>query len=168
MHKTLVTYFSRTGNTRKVAEAIFEALDGDKTLKPIDEVPTLDEYSLVIIGFPVHSHSVPYPVEVFLKSIPPHKKIALFSTHGSLPGHRLSREAIEHAVILAAKAKVLGTFAVRGKLSLQALDALSKSPEHQEWAEMAASAGGHPNEVDLAEATTFARAMRMLAFHAAY
>lgn len=168
MHKTLVTYFSRTGNTRKVAEAIFEALDGDKTLKPIDEVANIDEFGLVFIGFPVHSHSVPYPVEVFLKSIAPHKKIALFSTHGSLPGHRLAREAIEHAAILASKAKILGTFAVRGKLSLQALDALSKSPEHTEWTEMAASANGHPNDIDLTAAKAFGRSMRLLAFHAAY
>jgi len=168
MHKTLVTYFSRTGNTRKVAEAIFEALDGDKTIKPIDEAGDLDTFGLIFVGFPVQSHGVPYPVEVFLKSIAPQKKIALFSTHGSFPGHRLAREAIEHAVILAAKAKVLGTFAVRGKLSLQALDVLSKSPEHQEWTEMAASANGHPSDVDLAAAKAFARSMRLLAFHTAY
>jgi hypothetical protein len=111
---------------------------------------------------------VPYPVEVFLKSIPPAKKIALFCTHGALPGHRLSREAIEHAVVLAAKAKVLGTFAVRGKLSLQALDVLSKSPEHQEWVEMAGSAGDHPNATDLDEAGVFARNIKTLAFHASY
>jgi flavodoxin len=168
MHKTLVTYFSRTGNTRKVAEAIFDALDGDKTLKPIDEVAGLEEYALVFIGFPVQSHSVPYPVEVFLKSIPAAKKIALFCTHGAFPGHRLSREAIEYAVVLASKAKVMGTFAVRGKLSLQALDALSKSPEHQEWTEMAGSAGGHPNDIDLDEARAFARNIKTLAFHGSY
>jgi flavodoxin len=168
MHKTLVTYFSRTGNTKLVAEAIFGALDGDKTIKPMDEVSGLDEFSLVFIGFPVQSHGVPYPVELFLKSVPANKKIALFSTHGSLPGHRLSREAIEHAVVLASKAKVIGTFAVRGKLSLQALEVLSKSPEHQEWVEMAASANGHPDEIDLAAARVFGRTMKMTAFHAAY
>jgi flavodoxin len=168
MHKTLVTFYSRTGNTKMVAEAIFAALDGDKSLQPIAEVASLDPYALVFVGFPVQSHSVPYPVEVFLKAIPPEKKIALFSTHGSLPGHRLSREAIEHAVILASKAKVLGTFAVRGKLSLQALEVLSKSPEHQEWVEMAASANGHPNAIDLEAARIFARNMKLLAFHSAY
>ena len=151
-----------------VAEAIFEALDGEQILKPIEEVAGLDEFGLVFVGFPVHSHGVPYPVEVFLKSIAPRKMIALFSTHGSLPGHRLAREAIEHAVILASKAKILGTFAVRGKLSLQALDALGKSPEHAEWTEMAASADGHPNEIDLAEAGAFARSMRLAASHGSY
>ncbi|MCX6562583.1 MAG: hypothetical protein NTU60_03130 [Candidatus Aminicenantes bacterium] len=165
MHKTLVAYFSRTGNTKKVAEAIFAGLDGDKDLKPMEEAHPLDGYSLVFIGFPVHSHSVPYKVEEFLKTIPAGKKIALFCTHGALPGHRLSREAIEYAVVLAAKAKVLGTFAVRGRLSMQALDALGRSPEHQEWTEMAASANTHPNETDLAEAKVFARQIRTLSVH---
>ena len=165
MHKTLVTYFSRTGNTKKVAEAIFAGLDGDKDLKPMEEAHPLDGYSLVFIGFPVQSHSVPYKVEEFLKTIPAGKKIALFCTHGALPGHRLSREAIEYAVVLAVKAKVLGTFAVRGRLSMQALDALGRSPEHQEWTDMAASANTHPNETDLAEAKVFARRIRTLSVH---
>ncbi len=165
MHKTLVTYFSRSGNTKKVAEAIFEAIEGAKDLKAIEEAQPLDDYSLVFIGFPVQSHSVPYKVEEFLKAIPAKKKIALFCTHGALPGHRLSREAIEHAVILAAKAKVLGTFAVRGRISMQASEALSRSPEHQEWTDMAASANTHPNETDLAEAKVFARQIRTLSMH---
>ena len=165
MHKTLVAYFSRSGNTKKVAEAIFEAIEGAKDLKPVEEAQPLDDYSLVFVGFPVQSHSVPYKVEEFLKTIPAKKKIALFCTHGALPGHRLSREAIEHAVILAAKAKVLGTFAVRGRISMQALEALSRSPEHQEWTDMAASANTHPNETDLAEAKVFARQIRTLSMY---
>jgi len=69
------------------------------------------------------------------------------------------------AVVTAAKAKVLGTFAVRGRLSMHALDALSRSPEHQEWTDMAASAGTHPNETDLAEASVFARQIMTLSAH---
>jgi flavodoxin len=168
MHKTLVTYFTRTGNTKKVAESIFAALEGDKVLKPLDEVQGLDEYALVFIGFPIHSHSVPYKVEVFLKKIPAGKKIALFCTHGSLPGHRLSREGLEHAIVLASKAKILGTFSCRGKVSFEALEVLSKSPEHLEWAEMAASAGSHPNETDLAEAKVFARQVKTSSLHGHY
>jgi len=168
MHKTLVAYFSLTGNTKKVADAIFSALDGDKALNPIGEVQGLDEYDLVFVGFPVQSHSVPYKVEVFLKNIPAGKKIALFCTHGSLTGSRLSREALEHAVILASKAKVLGTYACRGKIAYETLAVLIKSPEHQEWAEMAASASTHPNETDLAEAKVFARQVKTISGHGNY
>ena len=157
MSKILVTYISWTGNTKKVADAIFEALEGDKRIKTFDEAQNLDEYELIFIGFPVHSHSVPFKTEELIKRIPPGKKIALFSTHGSLTGSRLSREALEHASILASSSKMLGTFACRGKVSLQAMEALSKSPEHKAWVEMAATAQTHPDEYDLEDARSFAK-----------
>ena len=166
MNKTLVAYFTRTGNTRAVAEAVFGALDGEKDILPSEQVKSLDSYDLVLVGFPVQMHSVPYPVEQFIKLIPSKKKIAFFCTHGSLPGHRLSREAIEYAVVLATQAKVLGTFCTRGRLSVQALDTLGKSPEHQEWTEMGASAGTHPDAGDLEEARIFARQIKLLSLHA--
>jgi len=168
MAKTLVTFYSRTGNTKKVAEAIYDTLDGDKTLKPIEEIQSIETTNLVFIGFPVQSHSVPYKVEEFLKKVPPNKKLALFCTHGSLTGGRLSREAIEHATILAAKARILGTFSCRGKVSLEALTALSKSPEHTVWTEMAASASTHPDESDLEDARSFARVIKTLSAHSQY
>ncbi len=165
--RKLVVYFSRTGNTQAVAEAIFEALDPPKEIFPMAEVGAdrLNACDLLFVGFPVQSHSVPYSVEVFLKSIPAGRKIALFSTHGSLPGDRLSREAVEYAVTLVSQAKVVGTFTCRGKVSLQALEVLSKSPEHEAWADMAASASTHPDESDLEGARAFARWITTLAAH---
>ena len=163
MPKTLVTYFSGTGNTKKVAEAVFEALEGDKTIKAIHEVSTVEDYGLVFIGFPIHSHGVPPKVESFIRNLPASKKIAFFCTHGALSGHRLSREGLEHAVVTASKAKVLGTYSCRGKLSYEAIEALKKSPEHLEWTEMAPSADSHPNDIDLAEAKVFAREIRAVA-----
>jgi len=157
MAKTLVTYFTRTGNTKLVAEAIFEALPGDKTLQPMAEAGDLAPYQLIFAGFPVQTHSVPYPAEIFLKTLPEGKKVALFSTHGSVTGSQLSREALEYASVLVAKAKLVGTFSCRGKVSMQALEVLGKSPEHEAWADMAASAGTHPDESDLQDARVFAR-----------
>lgn len=155
--KSLVTYFSITGNTLQIAEAIYESLGGDKEIKKIDECSGLDKYDLVFIGFPVHSHSVPHKVELVLKNIAQGKKIALFSTHGSLKGSQLSREALEYAVVLASKAVILGSFSCRGKVSHETLEVLMKSPEHKAWAEMAPSARNHPNQHDLEDARTFAR-----------
>ncbi len=157
MMKILVTYLSQTGNTKKIADAIFESLEGDKTIKPMDEVQEIEGYSLIFIGFPVHSHSVPYKIESLLQKMPQGKKIALFSTHGSLPGGHLAREALEHAAVIASKAKVLGTFSCRGKVYMAALEVLSKSPEHKAWAEMAPSSQTHPDEADLEDARSFAQ-----------
>ncbi len=157
MRKILVAYYSLTGNTKKVAEAIYESVPQPKVLKPLAEATGLDEFDLIFVGFPVHSHSVPVKVEKFLKAIPAGKKAALFSTHGALTGSRLSRQAIEHAVVTASQAKIISTFSCRGKVSNQALDVLSRSPEHGGWADMAASASTHPNDHDLEDARAFAR-----------
>ncbi|MEN6560740.1 MAG: flavodoxin family protein [Acidobacteriota bacterium] len=158
MAKTLVAYFSQTGNTKLVAEAIFAALAGDKVLKPISEAGgDLASCQLIFVGFPVQTHSVPYPVEAFLKSVPEGRKVALFSTHGSVTGSRLAREALEYASILVARARLVGTFSCRGKVSLKALEILMQSPEHQAWADMAASAATHPDASDLEDARAFAR-----------
>ena len=165
MFKTLVTYYSKTGNTKKVAESIYEALPEIKMIGPLDEVQETGEYQLTFVGFPVHSHSVPYRVEKFLMGLPKGKKIALFCTHGSLTGSRLSREAIEHAAVIASQAKIVSTFSCRGKVSQEALESLSRSPEHEAWADMAASSRAHPNEQDLEEARAFARWALTLSRH---
>jgi flavodoxin len=168
MAKVLVTYFSRTGNTKKIAEAIHDSIGQDAVILPLDKVEDIGPYGLVFIGFPVQSHSVPYKAEVFLKKVPAGKKIALFSTHGSLPGMQLSRQALEYASILVAKAKLLGTYACRGKVSIQALEDLGRSPEHEAWADMAASASTHPDEHDIADAKAFAKWVLTMSTHGHY
>ena len=164
MSKTLVTYFSLTGNTKFIAEGILAALEGEKSIIPLEDVSDEDirDSSLVFIGFPVHSHSVPFKVESFLKRIPEGKTIALFTTHGSLTGSHLSREALEYAATVSSEAKILGTFSCRGRVSDQALEVLGKSPEHKAWTEMAASARGHPDESDLEDAGSFAKWVQTL------
>jgi flavodoxin len=157
MARILVTYFSLTGNTKKVAEAIYAALPEDKEILPLNEVKRIDDYDLLFIGFPVHSHSVPYRVESFLRQLPPGKKVALFSTHGSLTGSELSRQAIEYAISLIPGAKIIGTFSCRGRVSTAALEILRRSPEHEAWVDMAASAHHHPDDNDLEDARAFAR-----------
>jgi hypothetical protein len=69
----------------------------------------------------------------------------------------LATEALEHAAVIASKVKVLGTFTCRGKVSMAALEVLSKSPEHKAWAEMAPSSQTHPDEADLEDARSFAK-----------
>lgn len=157
MAKILVTYYSVTGNTKTIAEAIYEALPPPKEILSIGEAKDIDNYDLLFIGFPVHAHSVPYRVETFLRSLPPAKKIALFSTHGSHTGSRLSREALEHALALLPQENILGTFTCRGKVSFQAMESFKKLPEHQAWAVMAASAQTHPNQQDIEDAKSFAQ-----------
>jgi flavodoxin len=155
--KILVTYFTQTGNTEKAARAIYQAIGANKEMLPLKEVKNPDGYDIIFCGFPVHSHSVPLSVQNFIKSIPPGKKLAFFVTHGSLRGGELAVTAIEHAISLASKLKVLGTFGCRGKVDPKIIEALLKKPEHRAWAETAKSAASHPDESDLEDVRQFAK-----------
>ena len=157
MSKALVAYYTETGNTLKIAESIYEALPGEKDIKALAEIKSLDAYDLVFVGFPIHSHNIPKKVQDFLKKVPKNMKIALFSTHGALTGSQLSREALESAAGLASGANLLGTFTCRGRVPYSVLEGLESRPEHRAWAEMAASARSHPNATDLQEAKVFAK-----------
>ncbi len=160
MSKALVAYYTQTGNTLKVAESIYEALPGEKQINTFSEIKSLDAFDLVYIGFPIHSHNIPKQAQDFLKKVPKNKKIALFSTHGALTGSQLSREALEHATVLASGAQVLGTYTCRGRVPYSVLERLQTRPEHKAWAEMAASARNHPDATDLKEAKVFAKWVR--------
>jgi flavodoxin len=157
--KALVTYYSETGNTEKVARAIYDAIEIEKELKPVREVQEIKGYDIIFYGFPVAAHSVPGKATKFLKELPKGQNIALFSTHGSLRGGQLPKQAFEHAVSLASGAKVLSHFGCRGQVNPNIIDALMNQPEHKAWAEEAMGAAGHPDEHDLADARQFASDM---------
>ena len=154
--RVLVAYYSETGNTAKVAQALFDGLTAkEKELKEINDVSSVEGFDLIFCGFPVMEHSVPVKMQNFLKEIAAGTKIALFSTHGSFTDGLKSVTAFEYAAVLAPAAKILGTIGFRGKVKQAVLDALEKKPEHKSWIEEAISAGSHPNESELQDAANF-------------
>lgn len=154
--KALVTYFSKTGNTEKVARAIFDALPVDKEIKPIQDMEKAEGYDIVFCGFPVYAHSVPGKAQPFVKGIGEGQKVAFFSTHGSLRGGQLPKQAFENAIGLAAKAKVMGHFGCRGKVDPKIIEMLMKQQENRAWAQEAQGADAHPDQADLEDAKAWA------------
>jgi len=158
--KILVAYFTKTGNTRKVAEAIHDAVKQEKPdILPVTDVQDPGTYDLIICGFPVQAHSVPVPAQEFLKNLKNGQKLAIFSTHGSRTEGQLPKEAIKHAVGLARNVEILGSFTCRGEVEEEIIEALMAKPEHRAWAMEAASAKSHPDGADLEDARAFARNM---------
>ena len=92
----------------------------------------------------------------FINHLPKKQKVAFFSSHGSLRGGILPKQAFEHAVSLATNASVVGSFGCRGQVKTELIEALMKKPAHEAWANEALSAAGHPDEHDLADAKAFA------------
>jgi len=157
--KALVVYYSQTGNTEKVARSIFDAITVEKEIAPYDQVKSLQGYDIVFVGFPVIVHSVPAKAQPLIKNLPAGQKVAFFSTHGSLRGGQLPRQAFEDAAGLAVGKKVLGQFGCRGKVNPKVIEALLNQPANRAWAEEAQGADGHPDTADLADAEKFAADM---------
>lgn len=158
--KVLVTYYSQTGNTEKLAQSIYEGIEpAQKDILPVEEARNPESYDVIFCGFPVQAHAVPDKAASFMKNIPEGKKLAIFATHGSLRGGELAITAFYDALRLTPNGTVLGTYGCRGKVKSGILDALLEKPEHRGWALEAQSAIGHPNEADLEDAKTWAAAM---------
>ncbi len=154
--KSLVAYYSESGNTEKLAKAIYDGINvPDKEIMSISEANAKD-YDVIFVGFPVQASSVPTKVEKFIKSVPEGKKLAFFVTHGSLRGGQLAISALYYAFSLALNSTVLGTFGCRGQVKPNLIDALLKNPEHKAWAMEAQSAAGHPDQADLEDGKEFA------------
>src|SRR5450759_1732416 len=80
---TLLTYVSNTGNTRKVAEAIYDELPDEKEIKEISEVSSREGYDLSFIGFPINANGPNPKAAEFLEKSTAGRKIAIFITHGA-------------------------------------------------------------------------------------
>lgn len=158
--ETLVTFYTDSGNTEKLAKAVFEGIDQTgKEIRPIKDVSTVDGYDLIFCGFPVQSHSVPAKVEAFIRSMPRGKNVAFFATHGSLRGGKLAVTAFHYALTLASHLNVLGTFGCRGRVQEKIIEELFRKAEHKAWAEEAQSAAEHPSATDLEEGKEWAKWM---------
>ena len=87
--KVLVVYYSETGNTEKIARAIYEEVSKEHKayLKRVDEitVDTLNDYDVVFLGSTCHSTDLSAPIKRVLDSIPdsPKFKLAGFFTHAT-------------------------------------------------------------------------------------
>jgi flavodoxin len=158
--KTLVTYYSESGNTEKVAKAIYEGLEAtENEIAKISEEKSFDDDDVIFVGFPVHGSSVPPKVEKCIKCIPEGKMLAFFGTHGSLRGGPLAISAFHYAITLAPKANIIGTFGCRGEVKASLLEGLMNKAEYRFWALEAQSATGHPDDADLEDAKQFAEQM---------
>lgn len=165
--KALITYFSQTGNTEKVGQAIFEEISQrqEADLKPLADINNrIGSYDLLVIGTPIHSGGLPEPVVEFLHKldVSPGFKMAAFVTHMSGAYQKENFEkgiaAIEQAVS-DKRIDFFGTFDCQGKLAahLQPLVQQSRKIPDDVWKPLMDETNKHPDADDLAKAKAFAR-----------
>ena len=158
--RTLVTYVSNTGNTKKVADAIFEELPEEKEIKEVSEVTEgLEGYDLVFVGFPINAFGPNPKAREFLEKHTAGFRIAIFITHGAPDEHDDVQTWMEKARRAAAGAEVVGVFNCQGEGDPAVVDFLLKSddPKLREFGEAAPLTKGQPDESRLEKAREFAR-----------
>ncbi|MCD7929562.1 MAG: flavodoxin family protein [Clostridiales bacterium] len=158
-----VLYSSRTGNTEKVAEAIFDALPGrSKLIEPVEDYDGTENPGLVFLGFAVNRGSCPMDVTDVLEKLEG-KRLALFATCGM--GDEAYQQRIRHNIDVWMPDDYidLGFFCCQGAISPAFLKEMrehedSFSPQMLEAMEAQQQKSvGHPDAADLDRARQFAK-----------
>jgi flavodoxin len=173
----LTAYFSQTGNTAEIAQAIHEAVSSqaDKAhLKEINEVTpeSLNAYDLVYLGSACHDADLAKPVKRVLQGISnsPPFKLAGFVTHATLmpENNERAKELYERwagncirtfdQVSEEKQVVFLGYFHCQGVPSppIEAFIHHTIVTEDDEWETYVEEVRKHPSEQDLEKAKEFA------------
>jgi len=178
--RILVLYYSETGNTRAIAEAVTDelvSLGHEVELKSVNDTGSggLNRYDMIFAGSACHSSDVARPVRAALAALPASTglRLAGFVTHSTtLPdGGARASELYE-----AWAGRCLGTFervcgekgitwcgyfSCQGAPSapIEAMIEREIITDPAEWQTYIAEARQHPNEADRANARAWARAM---------
>jgi hypothetical protein len=156
--KTTVTYFSQTGNTRKVAEAIAGALPGDVTLAELASGPDTEDADVVFVGMPVVRFGPPPEVTDYLRRHCAGRDVALFVTHAAPEGMPELEPWLAACREAATGARIVGFFDCQGQLAEPVRRWMEDSgmPDMVAFAAMADVAAGQPDASRLAAARAFA------------
>lgn len=149
--KSIVIYYSQTGNTKRIAQAIQEGIKRQtgqcdiarlKEIKPEDWV----NYDLIGIGSPIWSSCPTTNVIYYIKRLPPAvkgKHAFFYCTHGVLPGRCIIRG------VRPLQEQGLTVIGWRDWYCGASLPGHAKP-----W-----FSDGHPDEIDITEAESFGAAM---------
>ena len=157
--KALVVYSSRTGNTRKIAEAIAAVLPGCE-IYPVESAPAPEGYDLVAVGYWVDKGMPDAQAKAYLETVRD-AKVALFGTLGAWPDSEHARDCIRKSEALLKEPErgntVMGSFICQGKVDPRVVEMMNKvaadvhpmTPERKARLEEAAR---HPDDTDRARA----------------
>lgn len=162
--KVLVTYSSKTGNTKTLAEGIYEGLPmEDKVIVPMKEVCSLDEFDIVLVGYWVDKAGPNEEAKNFLSSIK-NKKVGLFATlaYWADTDHAWN-SLVNGEALIKDNNTVIAKYICQGKLSDKIIAMFEKLPSdnphavNEEKRKRYEIAKRHPSQVDILSAAELFR-----------
>jgi len=178
--KILVLYYSETGNTRVIAEAVADelvSLGHEVALKRTNEIGSggLSGFDMIFVGSACHSADVARPVKVALAALEPSAglRLAGFVTHSTMlpDGTARASELYEtwagrcsntfERVCREKGITWCGYFSCQGAPSpaIEAMIEREIVTDPAEWQPYVAEVRQHPNEPDKTKAKAWARAI---------
>lgn len=155
----LLTYSSKTGNTKAVAEAIATILPKEVDFLKISEVNNVDKYDAVIVGFWVDK-GMPNEQALSFIRVLEYKKIGYFFTLGASPDSQHAKDCHDKTIALFTEHNntVISSFCCQGKidpaLTEQFKNLPKNHPHYMDEARMKRhqEAALHPNAKDFENA----------------
>jgi flavodoxin len=147
--KSLIVYSSQSGNTKKLADAVFESIAGQKEIYPVAEAPDPIDYDLIAVGFWLQAGKPDPKTMEYLPKIGNGKKLFLFATHGAMSDSAHANNALNIAKGLAPGAEIVRTFSCQGEVNPKVLEKVREKPQQPVWFQDAPYAKGHPDERDI-------------------
>jgi Flavodoxins len=118
--KTIVIYSSLSGKTKRLAEGIFngiQATGNEVTISPIEQVESLEEYEIILIGYWVDKGGPDNKTKELLAKIKG-KHIGLFATLGYYADSNHGWNAIQSGLEMVKEENtVIGSYVCNGALS---------------------------------------------------
>lgn len=123
--RMLVTYSSKTGNTKKVAEAIAQALH--TVSFDVKDAPDFKLYDLVIVGFWIDKGKPNAEARRYIETL--HDiKTAFFFTLGAESDSEHARNCTNKAMSYFNNTELMGNFCCQGKISPALINMLKRLP----------------------------------------
>ncbi len=158
--KFLITYSSRTGNTKKIAEALYRAAPEGSCLSPIEDAPASDDFDILFIGYWMDKGGPDAKAKAYLSTLQ-EKKIVLFETLGADPTGEHAYTGFANAALhLPPSCQILGLFASQGAIDSALLAMMRKLPKGSphnspQMEAVVQEAAKHPDSEDLARAESY-------------
>ena len=146
--KSLIVFSSKSGNTRKLAQAVYAALSSEKAIYPVEEAPEPYGSDLVAVGFWLQAGQPDPETQAYLKKIG-QQKVFLFATHGAAVDSGHARQAMAAARELLPEADIIGEFNCQGEVNPRVLEKVAAKQPPPVWLADAPQAEGHPDRNDL-------------------
>ena len=127
--KILISVSSKTGNTRKIAEAIHAALP-EAELHNVESAPDPAAFDLIFVGFWVNRETADEKAQEYIGQIK-NKTVAIFGTLGAYPDSQHAIDSLENAAQLLPDCQVVDRYICQGAIDPKLIEWMSGLPaEH--------------------------------------